>query len=58
MLSAAMTMPQHDDGVVIASMGTDGIDGMANTFFGELNDAFITGRTGTNVNDIVVMLVT
>ncbi len=88
-LSAAMSMPQGDDGVVIASMGTDGIDGVSdaagaiadgftikraleaglnpdeylqdndsNTFFGKLDDTLITGRTGTNVNDIVVMLVT
>lgn len=87
-LSAAMTMPANDDRVVIASMGTDGIDGMSdaagaiadgftlkraskaelnpdtylrnndsNTFFVKLNDALITGRTGTNVNDVVVMLV-
>ena len=88
-LSAAMTMPQDDDRAVIASMGTDGIDGMSdaagaiadgftlkraskaelnpdtylrnndsNTFFVKLNDALITGRTGTNVNDVIVMLVT
>ena len=88
-LSAAMSMPQGDDGVVIASTGTDGIDGVSdaagaiadgftikralevglkpevylqnndsNTFFGKLDDTLITGRTGTNVNDIVVMLVT
>jgi len=87
-LSAAMTIPRDDDRVVIASMGTDGIDGMSdaagavadgftvkraseaglnpdtylrnndsNTFFVKLNDALITGRTGTNVNDVVVMLV-
>jgi len=88
-LSAAMTMPANDDRAVIASMGTDGIDGMSdaagaiadgftlkraskaelnpdtylrnndsNTFFVKLNDALITGRTGTNVNDVIVMLVT
>ena len=88
-LSASMSMSQGDDGVVIASMGTDGIDGVSdaagaiadgftikraleaglnpdeylqdndsNTFFGKLDDTLITGRTGTNVNDIVVMLVT
>lgn len=89
-LSAAMTMPANDDrAVIIASMGTDGIDGMSdaagaiadgftlkraskaelnpdtylrnndsNTFFVKLSDALITGRTGTNVNDVIVMLVT
>jgi len=87
-LSAAINIPHGDDGIVIASMGTDGIDGMSdaagaiadgftlkraskaalnpdsylrnnnsNTFFVKLNDALITGRTGTNVNDVVVMLV-
>ncbi len=88
-LSAAMTMPANDDrAVIIASMGTDGIDGMSdaagaiadgftlkraskaelnpdtyirnndsNTFFVKLSDALITGRTGTNVNDVIVMLV-
>jgi len=29
----------------------------SNTFFVKLSDALITGRTGTNVNDVVVMLV-
>ncbi len=87
-LSAALSLPAGDDGVVIAAMGTDGIDGMSdaagaiadgytlmraseaeldpetylqnndsNTFFSMLNDALITGRTGTNVNDLIVMLV-
>ncbi|MCW3135440.1 MAG: glycerate kinase [Canidatus Methanoxibalbensis ujae] len=86
-LSAAVRM----DGMsktVIASIGTDGIDGMSeaagaiadgftvkrakelgidpekflqkndsNSFFTALNDALLTGRTGTNVNDIMIMLV-
>ncbi|MBM3291708.1 glycerate kinase [Candidatus Bathyarchaeota archaeon] len=73
---------------VIASIGTDGIDGNSNaagaiidgetvkkaltlnmnfsdflkkndsnTFFQKINDAIITGYTGTNVNDIVVILI-
>ncbi len=87
-LSAALSLPQEDDGIVIASIGTDGIDGMSdaagaiadgftikrakeanldakaylknndsNTFFSKLNDTIVTGRTGTNVNDIIVLLV-
>jgi glycerate-2-kinase len=42
-LSAAMTMPQGDVGVVIASMGTDGIDGMSDAA-GAIADAFTLKR--------------
>jgi len=77
-----------EEGIVVASIGTDGIDGVSEaagaiadgftlkrakdasldaeaflrnndsyTFFSMLNDALLTGRTGTNVNDIAVLLV-
>jgi len=39
-LSAAVTMPQGDDGVIIASMGTDGIDGMSDAA-GAIADGFM-----------------
>jgi len=86
-LSAAVRMDDMSK-TVIASIGTDGIDGMSeaagaiadgftvkraeelgidpekflqkndsNSFFTALNDALLTGRTGTNVNDIMIMLV-
>lgn len=75
------------DGVVVAAMGTDGIDGHSSAagaivdgrtcerasikkldlrdflerndsfnFFRKLNDSLITGRTGTNVGDIYLVL--
>ena len=74
-------------GVVVASMGTDGIDGPTDAagsiadgmtitraeangmnareflaendsyrFFSKLGDLILTGPTGTNVNDIVIMV--
>ena len=86
-LSAAIRIAS-DEGIVVASIGTDGIDGVSEaagaiadgftlerakdasldaeaflrnndsyTFFSMLNDALLTGRTGTNVNDIAVLLV-
>jgi len=86
-LSAAIRIAS-EEGIVVASIGTDGIDGVseaagaiadgftlkrakdasldaeaflrnndAYTFFSMLNDALLTGRTGTNVNDIAVLLV-
>ena len=75
------------DGIVIAAMGTDGIDGNSNAagaiidghtsdranrrklepkrflsrndsfhFFKRLNDSLLTGRTGTNVGDIYLVI--
>ena len=86
-LSAAIRIAS-EEGIVVASIGTDGIDGVSEaagaiadgftlerakdasldaeaflrnndsyTFFSMLNDALLTGRTGTNVNDIAVLLV-
>ena len=77
------------EGICIASMGTDGIDGAtdaagaiadgksrsraqaknlsplvflsrndSNTVFKELDDLILTGPTGTNVNDVIVLVVT
>ena len=77
-----------EDNVVLASIGTDGIDGNSsaagaiidyytkqeaerqgldishylanndsNTFFNKVKDAIYTGATGTNVNDIAIMLI-
>ncbi|GCC10346.1 putative hydroxypyruvate reductase [archaeon] len=85
-LGAALSLQKRD--VVIASLGTDGIDGSAdaaggiadgftvergnregldvveylskndsNTFLSALHDALITGRTNTNVGDIIVIVV-
>lgn len=86
-LSAALDI-QGKHGIVIASMGTDGIDGVTDVaggivdahsierarklginpyqvldendsycFFKELGDAIYTGPTGTNVNDIQVIVI-
>jgi glycerate-2-kinase len=75
------------DGVVVAAMGTDGIDGHSSAagaivdgrtcerasikkldsreflerndsfnFFRQLNDSLITGRTGTNVGDVYLVV--
>jgi len=86
-LSAAFKI-QDLNGVVIASIGTDGIDGYSEaaggivdsttieragkkgldplsflsnndsgTFFEELSDSVMTGPTGTNVNDVMVVAV-
>ncbi|MEM3041262.1 MAG: glycerate kinase [Nitrososphaerota archaeon] len=75
------------DGIALASVGTDGVDGLSNaagaivdgytinrayelkinpftylanndsnTFFSMLGDEIITGPTGTNVNDILIMV--
>ena len=88
MLSAARRI-QGLRGVAIASIGTDGVDGMTDAagalidgqtiaraermglsteyhlrnndsynFFKKLGDAIVTGPTGTNVNDIMLILVT
>ncbi len=86
-LSAAIDIKGHH-GVVMASIGTDGVDGVTDaagavvdahtmerakkknlnpyeflarndsyTFFKELEDLIITGPTGTNVNDIQIVVV-
>ena len=86
-LSAAIDI-RGTHGIVIASMGTDGIDGVTDvaggivdahsierslslgldpyqvldnndsySFFNELKDAIYTGATGTNVNDVQVIVV-
>ncbi|HDL15624.1 MAG TPA: hypothetical protein ENH28_05690 [Euryarchaeota archaeon] len=85
-LGAALSLQKRD--VVIASLGTDGIDGStdaaggiadgftvergnkegldvveylskndSNTFLSAIHDALITGRTNTNVGDIIVIVV-
>lgn len=86
-LSAALRL-RGLDGVVVASIGTDGIDGPTDaagaiidgstwnrsrekglnlemslndndsyTFFNQLSDLIITGPTGTNVNDVMIIIV-
>jgi glycerate-2-kinase len=87
MLSASMKL-DGEDGIAIASIGTDGIDGNTSAagaivdaqtfqrakdarmkpakllennasyrFFSRLEDAIITGATGTNVNDVTLAAV-
>jgi len=86
-LAAALKL-QGSDGVVVASLSTDGIDGPTDVagaiadgktvkralkmglapekflaennsyrFFSKLNDLLFTGPTGTNVNDVCVIVV-
>jgi glycerate-2-kinase len=88
MVLAALQKLRSDDGIVLASLSTDGIDGptdaagavvdgktlvramktglapeeyLANNnsyrFFSRLGDLIFTGSTGTNVNDISVIVV-
>ncbi|MEE9609769.1 MAG: MOFRL family protein, partial [Desulfatiglandales bacterium] len=85
----ALLTLKESNGIAIASMGTDGVDGLSdaagaiidgksrergvsmglsiekclvendsNTYCSMLEECIITGPTGTNINDIVVGLVT